>query len=64
MTTVVPVTASPCGLEYSIHREHRLACLLSRLAKQSPVYLATMRRVPAKALARGHHDLPWLDGRR
>lgn len=62
MATKVPVTESPCGLEYSVHRELVTEQLLLRKTSQSCVHLATVRRVPSTALERSFPDFSWLDG--
>lgn len=62
MTTLLPVTNSVCGLEYSVHRELITECLLYRLVLRSPKQPRRLRRMPTKALERGVYDLPRSDG--
>jgi hypothetical protein len=62
MTTLLPVTNSVCGLEYSVHRElitkHSMYLFVLRRTKQP----RTLRRMPTKALERGVYDLSRIDG--
>lgn len=62
MTTLLSVTNSVCGLEYSVHRELVTECLLYRLVLRSAKQSRRLRRMPTKALERGVYDLPRSDG--
>ncbi len=62
MTTLLPVTNSVCGLEYSVHRELITECLLYRVALRSSKQPRRLRRMPTKALERGVYDLSRSDG--
>ncbi len=62
MTTLLPVTNSVCGLEYSVHRELTTKYLLYLLVLRTPKQPRTLRRMPTKAMERGVYDLSWFDG--
>ncbi len=62
MTTLLPVTNSVCGLEYSVHRELFTEYLLYRLVLRRPKQPRRLRRMPTKALERGVCDLSRSDG--
>lgn len=62
MTTLLPVTNSVCGLEYSVHRELITESFLYRLVLRCPRQPRRLRRMSTKALERGVYDLSRSDG--